>query len=667
MTAPASQLFSDSCIEKPDRILAKCHQLVAWPQKLTRCFATTDEAAQATNELGPSEFLITVQDAGDTKLSFYHRHFDDPNVPVLDEELEGWCQILEIEGELDQAKSMRSAALLVAHDGNINPLLASVPADYEQCAILASSGLTLFARNNAGNFERALQFAGSLFSTDDSRLAAYLGTLHGDLGGHANRVTDELPPQGKFMTLWHSNAKRDARLAAKAAIETQRPQIHRDFPEASTDRQTVNGRKEFQIDAGHGKVQRCYLSPEGYVRPITNRSILLIHTGQSNAGVHPAGGPIPGIIKTRHHILTPNDGNGSRGLMGAVPDEDITDLVPLDEFARLPLQSVVGVAASSYLSQIPDGQDWPQFIVRSEAIGGQAFIGNTQTSRRPGLHKNELNEPAQCFKNLVSTTAKLVEIAAQQGAPTDVIYIALTHQESDRATTRRDYADMANAFFADLEDGVAHLETPVVWLLDQSPGTYRDSNWQVRLALQDLADEFENVHLVQPRHPYPLFDQTHWSNRAKALYGEYLGRAIWKLEQGQPFCSPKLVSAKLTGREIVIRFDNTSPLTLDSDHFPAPPDNYGFQIIGPRHPLAIQQVQVTSDTEVTITLTHDPGDYMQGAIAVRYAMKDLPKEDRVDGWAAGLGCLREEEGFASHCFEGVTHYTWIPAFEVTGL
>ncbi|SPF76535.1 hypothetical protein ALP8811_01543 [Aliiroseovarius pelagivivens] len=667
MTTTQPSIIESAAVNKPDRILAKCRQLTAWAQKLPRCFSSNEQAVKALPEFDESEFILAVVSQDGTQLEYYHRDFDDPNVPALSDGIEGWCQILEVHGSLQHAVGIRQALLLAPPNGNTKPLLEAVPVEQKKCVVISPGCLTVYSRNDASELKPVLLFTGSFISTSVNQLAGYLGTLHSDLGGHVNNQTDRLPSQGKFMALWNANLKRKASRLAKAVIDAQRPQIYHDFPENSKDRQSVNGRKEFLIDAGHGSDQRCYLSPEGFVRPITDRSILLMHTGQSNAGIHPAGGPISGVIKTPYHILTPNDGRGTRGLMGTVPRGPITDIALLDEYVWLPLQSVVGAAASTYLAQIPKDQEWPQIIVRSEAIGGQAFIGNSQFPRRPGLHKNELGERAQCFKNLISTAVQTVKVAKEQGAPVEVIYIAFTHQEADRGARRESYAELATNFFKDVEDGLSHLNIPVFWLLDQSPGTFRDSSWQARLALKDLADRFPNVHLIQPRYPYPLHDTTHWSNRAKALYGEFLGRAIWDLEQGNRCAAISPIHAARSENEIRIRFDNETSLVLDETYFPAPPANFGFQIIGPRQRASIQQVRVISDCEISIQLDRVPRDDMGAALGIRYAMADLPEDKRVTGWAAGIGCLREERGFPSLAFEGVTHHPWVPAFEIKGL
>lgn len=667
MTTTQSSIIDNAVVDKPDRILAKCRQLTAWAHKLPRCFSSNEQAVKALPAFDEGEFILAVASQDGTQLEYYHRDFDDPNVPALSDGIEGWCQILEVHGSLQHAADIRQALLLASPNGNTKPLLEAVPVDQEKCVVITPGCVTVYTRNDTSKMKPVLLFTGSFISTSDSQLAGYLGTLHSDLGGHVNNQTDRLPSQGKFMTLWHANLKREASRMAKAAIDAQRPQIYRDFPENSKERQSVNGRKEFLIDAGHGSDQRCYLSPEGYVRPITDRSILLMHTGQSNAGIHPAGGPIPGVIQTPFHILAPNDGRCARGLMGYMPEAAITGLEPLDQFVRLPLQTVTGAAASSYLSQIPAGLAWPQFIVRSEAIAGQAMIGNSASARRPGLHMNELGKRSQCFQNLVSTIISSVEHAETEGAPVQTIYIALTHQEADRAIDPEKYVAQAKAFFEDVEIHLAALETPVIWLLDQAAGTMRDGFWPVRAALQDLADDLSNVHLIQPRYPYPLFDGTHWNNRAKALYGEYLGRAIWDLEQGKSHLAAKPVEATLSGREITITLNNSSPLVLDNQHFPVPPPHHGFQLTGPRKRPEIELVRVTAHQQITLTLTTEPDDILKEQLGVQYAMNRIPKEEIVTGWAAGIGCLREERGFPSLAFEGVTHHPWVPAFEIKGL
>lgn len=663
----ASTDASDTSIDQPDRILSKCLQMVSWAQRLPSRFGSHDQAIDALGSIDDQHFALSVVSPDGDHLSFYHRHFDDPNVPVLGDQVSGWCQILAVDGDLTQIEDVRQAAARVSRDGNSKAILDTISPDQTQCLLISEGRMTLYRRDTKGEWHYALHFSGGFIATDVDKLAAYLGTLHADFGAHARGTLGDLPPVGKFLTVWRASIRRSAMQAVQNAMKEYRPKRFQDFPADSRNQKVIDGRKQFQIASGHGAWQPCYLSDDGFVRPMADRSILLMHTGQSNAGIHPAGGPIPGVVKTPYHILTPDDGRSARGLMGKPPTTEITGFTPLDECLPLPLQSVTSVAASTYLAQLPEGQNWPQFIVRSEAIGGQAVIGDSTSPRRPGLHMNELGERSQCFRNLISTISGTVTLAAQEDAPVQTIYIAFTHQEADRAAERQVYAQQVTAFFADVEAHLAPLGTPIVWLLDQVPGTIRFGNWRVRLALQDLADALPNVHLIQPRYPYPLFDITHWSNRAKALYGEYLGHAIWQLEQGRRFQATKLVHAERVGRKITLRFDNSAPLVLDADYYPSPPRNFGFHVIGPKRAPGLCELRVTAATEVTLILEDTPDPSLDGKLGVQYAMNRISNDAVVPGWAAGIGCLREERGFDSPGFDGVTHHPWVPAFEVKGL
>jgi hypothetical protein len=393
------------------------------------------------------------------------------------------------------------------------------------------------------------------------------------------------------------------------------------------------------------------------------RSILIMHYGQSNAGITPAGGHIDGAVASPvGSVLMPNDGKGARGWLGKVPSVPITGFLPIDDTVFGDIQSVVGPAGGAYVCG--QGDNSPLAIVRSEAKGGQTFIGNGKN--QIGLHlEMDRVTKSQIYNNLIGSITAIVAQAAVDGIPVQTIYIPFTHQEADMGSEGASYLTQLQSFISDVETDLTPLGIPVVWLLDQAGGTTGGGNgnvWPARLVLQDAADTAENVHLIGPRYPYPIFDRIHWTNRGKVLYGELLGLAISELENGNPFYAARVRAVSRTENVITITFDSQYPLTFDDNTpFPVNISFKGFTLDGVKNGAQIISAEVTGLREVTITLDKVPSG---SDMKIRYAYRSRDASESDDsGWVVGNGALREAWSAPSRVFPSETLYKWIPGFE----
>ncbi len=93
---------------------------------------------------------------------------------------------------------------------------------------------------------------------------------------------------------------------------------------------------------------------------MAERSLLLLAVGQSNADLYPAAPAFECDAFNDPHILTFNDGNGFRGLLGRSPHNPVTDLVPAgvegqagqgDGAAHAAALSFISSAGAVFMSQ----------------------------------------------------------------------------------------------------------------------------------------------------------------------------------------------------------------------------------------------------------------------------------------------------------------------------
>ncbi|MBC2593673.1 hypothetical protein H5P28_05295 [Ruficoccus amylovorans] len=398
-------------------------------------------------------------------------------------------------------------------------------------------------------------------------------------------------------------------------------------------------------------------------------SVLIMHYGQSNAGITPAGGSLIGgdQLSPGVPVFMPEDGKGTRGLMGKAPSAPMAALVPaVDDKSSFYVQSVVLPAGLTFI-ELWQGEGAPAVLVRSEAKGGQPFLGEVGRDNSYGLHTKD-GVKTQSYLNLVNSIKEMVALAQADGMPVQVIYIPFTHQEADRGLPGEVYLAQMRAFMADVEADLAPLNIPVVWLLDQAGGTTgggSGGNWPNRLVLQQAADESDNIYLIGPRYPYPIFDNIHWTNQGKAMYGELLGYAISQIYQGKAFEPARLENAVLDGATIRLSFKSQNPLVFDESEFPIKASVKGFTLNGVTNGAKIESADISGPREVTVTLDKAP----EGKdMTLRYAYR--PRERGIDedikevpDWAISNGALREDWSRPSRFVPGKNIYKWVPAFE----
>lgn len=441
------------------------------------------------------------------------------------------------------------------------------------------------------------------------------------------------------------------------------------FPEDSTDHETRDdGTLVFTSDAELGVPARYRLDAKSNWRPEVTKTIIFMHFGQSNAGENDdGGGVITGAIRLHSHIVNLNDGYGVRGLMGSLPKYEASALEPFNEAVGPSIQSVVGVSAGIYLEALRDaGESLPQIAVRSEAQAGQAFIGRAGDTDRPGLHRKSEGDHSPCFLNLIASLRRTIELAEQDCAPVQHIYIPFTHQEANAHDGLEKYCSEAIDLFRDVEDHLAAYDIPITWILDQTAGFTAAGGggyWKARLALHELSRRAPNITYAQPRYPYPMSSKSHWSNVGKVLYGEFLGHTILELEAGIPFHAAELVGHTIHENTIKLTFNNLTPLEFDETNHSVIHSAKGFTLDNNKG-VVITDASVTGPQEVTITCNALVPASEKSQLCYAYRRRTAAEREDPIGWAVSTGALRETWSRPCKAFLNKTLHRWVPAFVV---
>lgn len=596
-----------------------------------------------------------------------HKHFDDFGNTYDLANNHPWGVIARIQGVPSREHSLLDKALVLhqpdMHEGSDAALDTSAPLTRKGGRI----SLVTIGRGKVTNTEQNTVVAIDAWWIEPkiSAILGHMALLTKDIARHKQLAaldSCELNDDLRYgMFLPHIWAERNRSHVSNFATKNQ----SLTYPKGATNCRELDDVMHFTSDFELGQPSEYYLDKVGNWRPNVNESIIIMHYGQSNAGVNMGGGEIPGSLRCPYHVVNLDDGKGVRGHMGKPLKRSANSFVPAQQNINISIQSVVAVAGGVYLEErIRHALPPVQVIVRSEAKGGQPFIGKSDREHMPGIHKNELGEYSPCYHNLITSLRDSVRIAMRDGAPVSHIYIPFTHQEANRATSPEEYVSQAMDLFQDVEHDLADLNIPITWILDQASGTNAEGAgglWPARLALEMLADQADNIFFLQPRYSYPMYDRSHWSNVGKVMYGELLGHAIAAIEAGKPMCAARVATCRRDGIRISLTFDSQSPLVFDEENHPVLNSVKGFTILGDPG-LEIMEARLTGDRNLLVTLNREPTpDY--GALLC-YAYRKKTNGAEPNGWPYSTGALRETWQEQCRTFPDTKIYRWVPAFVV---
>ncbi|AUH33392.1 hypothetical protein [Paracoccus tegillarcae] len=407
-------------------------------------------------------------------------------------------------------------------------------------------------------------------------------------------------------------------------------------------------------------------------------SILLLAYGQSNSDVYPAKPAQACDAFNDPRIVTFDDGNAFRGLLGALPKAPVTALVPAASASyetkkcRDYQSFQIAAAARLFHEGAPEGLR--QVIVRAEGRGGRRFHGIVKNERHiEGILDNADGTDSQILLNMLETIRIAAEMAAGSGAPLRRIIVNFIHGEADRSTPRDFYRKNFEALIARVAELAAQLGVEVDWLILDPAGTASlgsGNNWPCRLAMQEVADAYDNVHLIGGGYGYELDDVIHYSSASRALFGEHFGAAIAALlaggaggaaDTGWLLSAPRIERAVLSGRQVELHLGGDKEFQLVPGISDPNLNCEGFDVTLATR-CQIEAVQQTGPRSVRVTLEKPPIDDHRAALTYAYQIIH-GKDNRMDSlMPAGRGGWRSVAALESMVLPGRRIHQWVPGF-----
>lgn len=414
---------------------------------------------------------------------------------------------------------------------------------------------------------------------------------------------------------------------------------------------------------------------------MTDHSVLLLAYGQSNADIYPAKPALPCEAFGDPRIVTFDDGNAFRGLLGANPRKEVTALVPAAaasyETKKCRNYQSFQIAAAARL--LHEGVKVPprHIIVRAEGRGGRRFHGIVAKNDRyvEGILSNADGTDSQLLLNLLNAIQIAEALARQANAPLSRVIVNFVHGEADRGTSREEY----RRNFVRLIERVAYLagefNLPVDWLILDPAGTGSSgsgNNWPCRLAMRDLADARPDLHLTGTGYPYPLDDMIHYSSEARVLFGEHFGAATAHLlardrgeesDLGWLLDAPGPPQAVLTGATVDLHILGD----IEFELIPGIADpnltveGFSTSIASRCHVIAAVQ---TGPRSVRLELDQPPAPSERASLNYAYQVVLRQNMRSESPMPAGRGGWRSVRALDSMVLPGRRIHQWVPGFSI---
>ncbi|WP_299846643.1 hypothetical protein [uncultured Paracoccus sp.] len=414
---------------------------------------------------------------------------------------------------------------------------------------------------------------------------------------------------------------------------------------------------------------------------MTDHSVLLLAYGQSNADIYPAEPALACEAFGDPRIVTFDDGNAFRGLLGAIPKNEVTALVAAAaasyETKKCRNYQSFQIAAAARLLHEGVPVLPRRIIVRAEGRGGRRFQGIVAKNDRhvEGILNNADGTDSQILLNLFTTIRTAERLARQARAPLSRIVVNFIHGEADRGTTRGDYLQNFGRLVKRVAEVATELDLPVDWLILDPAGTSSGgsgNSWRCRMAMRDLADMHQNIHLTGTGYPYPLADVIHYSSEARALFGEHLGAAAAHLlarDRGEESDLGWLLDAPGPPRAVVTgaTVDLHLPGDTDFELIPGISDPHltveGFSTSIAARCQVIAAAQ-TGPRSVRLELDKPPAQSERANLNYAYQVV-LRQHTRSDSpMPAGRGGWRSVRALDSMVLPGRRIHQWVPGFSI---
>lgn len=414
---------------------------------------------------------------------------------------------------------------------------------------------------------------------------------------------------------------------------------------------------------------------------MADQSVLLLAYGQSNADIYPAGPALPCAAFGDPRILSFDDGEAFRGLMGGVPKRRVTRLLnalaAADETVRTRNVQSFQISAAARLLRETGSAAPAAVIVRAEGRGGRRFHGIYARSGQhvEGLLSNVDGSDSRILLNLLEALRVSARLARQQGVPLRRIIVNFLHGEADRNTPREIYREGMERMIARVAAEAEALELPVDWLLLDPAGTGSQGSgnaWPCRLAMRDVADQRANVHLLGAGYAYPLDDAIHYSSPSRALFGEHFGAAAAHLlardagagsDLGWLLDAPPPPRAVLNGNRVDLHLDSAEAFELVPAISDAALTVEGFSTTQAALCRIIEVIQ-TGPRSVRVMLDGVPANHDQAMLNYAFQILAPDVTCRSSPLPVGRGGWRSTRALDSISLPGRQIHQWVPGFSL---
>lgn len=226
----------------------------------------------------------------------------------------------------------------------------------------------------------------------------------------------------------------------------------------------------------------------------------------------------------------------------------------------------------------------------------------------PGLTAREATRGAPAYDAIITSIQSSAEVLGRWDKRLFVDRVRLALLSGAPRTSQSDatlhLATVASQLSEDIVHGTGQAVAPA-FVVVQSAGSRIDGASAVILAEGrfDLDNPALKAIVSSPAYPWALMDGTPATQSAAGalLLDELSMRAVAARQAGKPWFCPYMRLATCRGRKITVEFSTMNGLVLEDGP-------HGFHILSNASETDIATVEVTSASEVTLTLANDPPD-----------------------------------------------------------
>ncbi len=247
------------------------------------------------------------------------------------------------------------------------------------------------------------------------------------------------------------------------------------------------------------------------------------------------------------------------------------------------------------------------WVFRSGGRGGQAYA--------------DLAKGTAMYAHSLEDMQEIVDLAAGRGWTVEIVAMTVTHGEADRNAGTEDYISLLRQWKTDYQADVQAITGQAsgpLFFVDQMSNPFNGAPLanQITLDQYDWAEEDPEWFMVAGKYYLPSIDALHLRAPGYRALGEYHGRAIRSVLDGNGWEPLKPVSLNLTGNVVDVVFNNSTPLVIDTTTVEEQ-SNYGFSFPY-QQASGIASVELVGTDTVRLTLNEAPPE-PAGSYFLNYA------------------------------------------------